>query len=165
MTKLHFLSEGMLAGVYRVYKEVDRKAEIGDIVHITEDCGEKKSTYGKVVEMRESGSFKYEHLKGDYIEDNYVSSWMGDKYVTLDPTPDTYYEEDTGPAERTCAEDEAASPVETPEGITPRHFLLEARMQEIAGGIARYAAVYEPIPPEWVEEYNELAERKASRKE
>lgn len=56
-------------------------------------------------------------------------------------------------------------PEKPPLGITPRFLLDEKRMDEIASGIARYTSVYKPIPSEWIEEYNELAEREASRKE
>ena len=45
------------------------------------------------------------------------------------------------------------------KGICPRWLREEHRMQEIAAGIARYAAEFEPIPQEWIDEYNELARR------
>lgn len=43
-----------------------------------------------------------------------------------------------------------------PSGITPRFLWDEKRRDDIRGAIIRYLDADKPIPPEWVEEYNEL---------
>ena len=46
-----------------------------------------------------------------------------------------------------------------PLGIFPRHLHDEKRMEHIVEAIGRFTAVGKVIPPDWIEEYNELAER------
>lgn len=43
-----------------------------------------------------------------------------------------------------------------PLGITPKKFWLENRYTELAKVIINYIQAGLAVPPEWVEEYNEL---------
>ena len=43
-----------------------------------------------------------------------------------------------------------------PTGIMPRHLHIEKRIQEIQLAFKRYMDQKQPIPYEWLEEYNEL---------
>lgn len=44
-------------------------------------------------------------------------------------------------------------------GVMPRRIWDESRRNDLIGAIQRYLDAGKPIPPEWVEEYNELARR------
>ncbi len=46
-----------------------------------------------------------------------------------------------------------------PVGVEPRFFHDENRMLALRDAIHRYNARCLPIPPEWIEEYNELLEK------
>ena len=48
-----------------------------------------------------------------------------------------------------------------PIGLMPRKFWDEKRLNEVSSAIARYINACRPVPPEWIEEYNELVERLA----
>jgi hypothetical protein len=56
-----------------------------------------------------------------------------------------------------------------PIGVMPRWLHDEKRLDEVRSAILRYVGVNQPLPEEWVEEYNELCksirERKAKREE
>ena len=54
--------------------------------------------------------------------------------------------------------------VKPPLGIMPRHIHDEIRRQELGEAIVRYIEASLPVPLEWVEEYNELAERELGRR-
>lgn len=51
-----------------------------------------------------------------------------------------------------------------PLGIYPRFLHDEKRMEHIAEAIERFTAVGKAVPLEWIEEYDELAERVQKRK-
>lgn len=53
--------------------------------------------------------------------------------------------------------------IKPPLGLTPKYIWEEKRLQEISEAIGRYAAISAQIPQEWLEEYNELAEKIAYR--
>lgn len=46
-----------------------------------------------------------------------------------------------------------------PIGLKPRFLHREQRITQIKGAIKRYLAANMKIPPEWVEEYNELTDK------
>jgi hypothetical protein len=50
-----------------------------------------------------------------------------------------------------------------PLGIKPRWLHEEQRINAITAAIKRYLEEDVPIPQKWIEEYNELAERKNAR--
>lgn len=51
-----------------------------------------------------------------------------------------------------------------PLGVYPRFLHDEKRMEHIAEAIERFTAVGKAVPLEWIEEYDELAERVQKRK-
>lgn len=46
-----------------------------------------------------------------------------------------------------------------PIGVKPKFILDEARKEELATAIAKYAIVGLPIDFEWIKEYNELVQK------
>jgi hypothetical protein len=48
---------------------------------------------------------------------------------------------------------------EPPLGLRPRFLAEESRLIEVWEAISRYLQAGYPLPIEWIEEYNELAER------
>lgn len=46
-----------------------------------------------------------------------------------------------------------------PIGLTPRYIVTEDRLTEVRDAIFRYINAGLCLPPEWIEEYNELVER------
>lgn len=83
----HYIADEKLGGVEREYVKVDRKAEVGDYVVVTKNGGDYVITYGKVIaEDFDKDDFLFDHIHGDYIEDNYVWVANGDRYKTLSPT-------------------------------------------------------------------------------
>lgn len=53
--------------------------------------------------------------------------------------------------------------IKPPLGVMPRHLHDEKRREEIQAAIIRYAEAGQPVDPAWVEEYNELTNKEASR--
>lgn len=58
-------------------------------------------------------------------------------------------------------------PLHPVRGITPRPIHIQNRIRDIKEGIERMVEHYRTIPPEWIEEYNELVEymRKGNKQE
>jgi len=89
MTNLHYIADEQLGGVEREYAEVERKADVGDYVVITE-AWEHYSRYdnGDILFVNKSTSrgISSDAVATEYCEGN-PSGFISDKeYSTLDPT-------------------------------------------------------------------------------
>ena len=88
--KYHIVKDESLGGIERRFVEVERKADVGDYVHITRYDNDDVSTIGRVSETDlVCGELYADYIQGDKIElydgDLFVDHDSGDKYVTLEP--------------------------------------------------------------------------------
>ena len=88
--KYHIVKDESLGGIERIFVEVERKADVGDYVHITRYDNDDVSTIGRVSETDlVCGELYADYIQGDKIElydgDLFVDHDSGDKYVTLEP--------------------------------------------------------------------------------
>ena len=85
--KIHVIKDESLDGIERIFVEVERKADVGDYVHITRYDNDDVSTIGRVKkDAFEVDDFYIEHISGNHLEGNLIWVNYGDSYKTLEPT-------------------------------------------------------------------------------
>src|SRR5690625_3638692 len=85
--KYHIVKDESLGGIERRFVEVERKADVGDYVHITKYNEDDVSAIGRVKkDAFEVDDFYIEHISGDHLEGNLIWVNYGDSYKTLEPT-------------------------------------------------------------------------------